>query len=111
MADTIQYEIGMLLLRKIKDPRVKNVTVVGVKVTDDLRRAVVYYSLIGEEEADRAAAGLASAKGFIRSYLARELGMKYVPELEFKRDYSMSRQEEMERLLRELKENDDESGP
>ena len=98
----------MLLIRRIKDPRVQNVTVTSVDVTDDLRRARVYFSTIDPASVARAADGLASAKGFIRSHLAKELGMRYVPDLEFRHDETAARQEELERLLREVK-NDDES--
>jgi len=99
----IRNEIGLLLLRKIKDPRLINVSIVAVEVTKDLRRAVVYYSVLGDDkQVEKAAEGLDRAKGFIRSHLARELGLRATPELVFKHDLSMARQEEMERLLKEL---------
>ena len=88
---------------KVKDPRLTNVSIVTAEVTKDLRRAVVYYSVLGDEkQALKAAEGLDRAKGFIRSHLARELGMRVTPELVFKHDLSLARQEEMERLLKEL---------
>ena len=55
-----------------------------------------------DEQARDAAAGVASAKGFIRSHLAHELEMRITPELVFKRDLSMRHQQEMEQLLKEL---------
>ncbi|MEN8142539.1 MAG: ribosome-binding factor A, partial [Thermodesulfobacteriota bacterium] len=39
VADNIKSEIANLLLRKIKEPRVYNVTITSVKTTPDLRRA------------------------------------------------------------------------
>lgn len=107
VADTIKNEIGLLLLYKINDPRVQQVTITGVTVTDDLRRASIYYSVLGEEKVRDAEAGLASAKGFMRSHLAKHLGMRYVPELEFRRDLAISRQEAMERLLKEIEEENE----
>ena len=103
VADMIKNEIALLLLRKVKDPRLTNVSIVTAEVTKDLRRAVVYYSVLGDDKQVRKAAeGLECAKGFIRSHLARELGMRATPELVFKHDLSMARQEEMERLLKEI---------
>lgn len=103
VADMIRNEIALLLLRKIKDPRLVNVSIVAAEVTKDLRRAVIYFSVLGDDkEVKKAAEGLDRAKGFIRSHLARELGMRATPELVFKHDLSMARQEEMERLLKEL---------
>jgi len=103
VADMIKNEIALLLLRKVKDPRLFNVSIISAEVTPDLRRAVVFYSVMGDEkQVKNAAAGLASARGFIRSHLARELGMRVTPELVFKLDLSMAHQQEMERLLKEL---------
>jgi len=105
VGDMIRNELALLLLRKMKDPRLKNVTIVHVGMSKDLRQANIYYSVFGsEDEARQAAAGLDSAKGFIRSHIARELGMRFTPQLTFRRDFSAVRQEEMERLFKELNE-------
>ena len=103
VADIIKNEIAMLLLRKVKDPRLTSVSIVNAEVTRDLRRAIVYYSVLGDDrQVEKAAEGLNRAKGFFRSHLARELGMRSTPELVFKRDLSMEYQEKMERLLKEI---------
>jgi len=103
VADMIKSEIAFLLLRKVKDPRLTKVNIVNTEVTKDLRRAIVYYSVLGDKQTvKKAAEGLDRAKGFIRSHLARELDMRATPELVFKRDLSMEHQEKMERLLKEI---------
>lgn len=103
VADMIKNEIALLLLRKVKDPRLEHVAIVAAEVTKDLKRATIYYSVLGDEkQLKNAAEGLASAKGFIRSHLARELGMRATPELVFKFDRSMVYQQEMEELLKEI---------
>ncbi|MBW2471655.1 MAG: 30S ribosome-binding factor RbfA [Deltaproteobacteria bacterium] len=103
VADMIKNEIALLLLRKVKDPRMTNVSIVNAEMTKDLRRAIVYYSVLGDDEqVAKAAEGLERAKGFIRSHLARELGLRATPELVFKRDLSIEHQEKMERLLKEI---------
>jgi len=106
VADSIKQEVALLLLRKIKDPRLYNVTITQVKVTPDLRRAWVYFSCL-DENVEEVAAGLGSAKGFMRSHLAREMGMRYVPDLEFKHDLTSRRMAEMDKLFREIAEEDD----
>lgn len=104
VADMIKNEIALLLLRKVNDPRLTNVSIVTVEVTRDLRKAIVYYSVLGDEQQIKnVAEGLARAKGFIRSHLARELGMRATPDLLFKLDRSMIHQQEMEMLLKEIK--------
>ena len=50
MQEFIKQEVGNMLLRELKDPRLGFVTVTGVKLTGDLREATVYVSLFGQEE-------------------------------------------------------------
>jgi ribosome-binding factor A len=108
VADMIQHEISLLLLGRIKDPRLINVSVIQVIVTKDLRRAKIFYSVYGDEQkATAAEQGLSSARGFIRKHLADHLGLRVTPELVFERDLSLIRQEEMERLFKELHSEDD----
>ncbi|MGB9824686.1 MAG: 30S ribosome-binding factor RbfA [Candidatus Hydrothermia bacterium] len=69
------------LLFEVKDPRVQGITIIRVDLTDDLKFAKVYYETAKEESVK----GLESAKGFLRSVIARELRIKFVPEIEFVR--------------------------
>ena len=48
VADLIKAELSEILLRQINDPQVKEITVTGVKVTDDLRQARVFFVRMGE---------------------------------------------------------------
>lgn len=105
VADLVKQEIADLLLRKVKDPRVAQVTVTGVKVSADLQHARVYYSVLpATTEVDKASvvAGLSKAKGFIRQELARRLHMRVVPQLSFEYDASFEYGDRIERLIREL---------
>ena len=106
VADNIKNEIATLLLRKIQDPRVYNVTITQVKITPDLRRAWIYFSCL-DRNVEEVTAGLTSAKGFIRSHLARVLGMRFVPDLEFKHDLTINRMAEMDKIFHEIAEEDD----
>lgn len=106
VADSIKQEIALLLVRKTKDPRLYNVTITQVQVTPDLRRAWIYFSC-PDDRVEEVAAGLGSAKGFMRSHLAREMGLRYVPDLEFKHDLTGRRMAEIDKLFREIGEEDD----
>ncbi|MGV1099976.1 30S ribosome-binding factor RbfA [Thiovibrio sp. JS02] len=106
VADAIKTEIADLLLRKINDPRLHNVTITKVEVSDDLGHARVFYSILDDERPENVAKGLASARGFMRSSLAKVLEMRHVPALDFRQDLAAQRQEEMERLLREIAKED-----
>ncbi len=62
VADMIKNEIALFLLNKVKDPRLTNVSIVTAEVTRDLRKAIVYYSVLGDEQqSKKAAEGLARA--------------------------------------------------
>ena len=105
VGDLIHHEISQLLLKGIKDPRIGFVTITGVEVTDDLKEAKVYYSVIGSDEDKKGAAdGLRSSTGFIRSTLRKVLALKHIPNLHFRFDNSLEYGEKIERLLKEVKE-------
>jgi ribosome-binding factor A len=92
---------------KLKDPRVGFVTVTGVRVTPDLRRAVVFYTVLGEERERRATgAGLRSAAGHLRQVVGREVRLKFLPELSFEEDDTPVRAERVDELLKKIKEED-----
>ncbi len=88
---------------RLKDPRVGFVTVIGVKVTPDLRRATIFYTAMGDERARRAtAAGLRSATAHLRQVIGHQVRMKVLPELEFEEDETIPTAGRIEELLREL---------
>ena len=101
VGDLIRNEIAMLLLSKIKDPRLLYVTITEVVMTDDLRRARIYF-VCDEKLVKKSEKGLVSAKGFIRSHLARVLKMRYVPELLFLYDPAYAERERMDQLFQEI---------
>ncbi|MBI4745966.1 MAG: 30S ribosome-binding factor RbfA [Deltaproteobacteria bacterium] len=107
VGDLLHHEISQLLIKGIKDPRIGFVTITGVEVSDDLKEAKVYYSLIGNDEDKKAAAdGLRSSTGFIRSTLRKALALKHIPNLHFRFDNSLEYGERIERLLKETIKKD-----
>lgn len=106
VAQAIQQELAILFLQGIKDPRIGAVTITRVEVSADLRRAMIFFDT-SREGGGQAAAGLESAKGFIRSHLARELNLRYAPELVFKRDIGAANRDRIEELLRRDGERDE----
>ncbi|WP_107774938.1 30S ribosome-binding factor RbfA [Nocardioides sediminis] len=84
IADRIQVVVAEMLERRIKDPRLGFVTVTDVRVTGDSQQASIFYTVLGEDEdRESTAAALESAKGLIRSEVAKQLGMRIVPTLTF----------------------------
>ena len=90
-------------IQRLKDPRVGFVTVIGVRVTRDMRSATVFYTALGDDK-ERAAtrAGLRSASAHLRSVLGRQVRLKFTPELEFLEDVGLSQVERVAELLRKI---------
>jgi ribosome-binding factor A len=87
VADRIREVVAQQLGGRIKDPRLGFTTVTEVRVTGDLHHATVFYTVLGDAEAQVAtAAALASAKGLIRSEVGKALGLRLTPSLEFTLD-------------------------
>ena len=90
-------------LQRLKDPRIGFVTVTGVDVTPDLRRAVVFYTVLGDEKQERAtAAGLRSATPHLRQAVGRQVRLKVAPELEFRVDESLVRARRIDELIERI---------
>jgi ribosome-binding factor A len=103
VADQIRMEVADILMRKIKDPRVRSVTVTDVELTADLRIAHVFVTTMETNEAEREVfAGLAKASGFVRAELGRRLTLRYLPEVIFKKDVSGPRGDRVLQLLDRL---------
>ncbi len=90
-------------LTSLKDPRIGFVTITGVDTAPDLRHAVVYYSVLGSEEEERAtAAALASAGPRLQRAVASQTRLKYTPVLSFVVDVSIREGERITQILRDL---------
>jgi len=96
-------EISQILLRDIKDPRIGFATLTGIEVSDDLKYAKVFVSILGEEdEKTNALKGLQSASGFIRRELGSRIRLRSIPELIFKIDTSLEHGAYINKILEDL---------
>jgi ribosome-binding factor A len=103
VADQIRMEVADILMRKIKDPRVRSVTVTDVELTADLRIAHVFVTTMEKDEAERDVfVGLSKASGFVRAELGRRLTLRYLPEINFRKDVSGPRGDRVLELLDNL---------
>src|SRR5258708_26409766 len=84
VAEALRESVSTTVLFELKDPRVKNVTVLHTEVSPDLRSARVFVSVMGDEKVQSLAMhGLRSARGFIQSRIADRLELRYTPILKF----------------------------
>ena len=103
VADLIKMEISDLLLKQVRDPRIGSVTITGVKVTDDLRMARIFFVELGKDQcSEEVLSGLGKASGFLRRELGRRIRLRSVPELLFSYDPSFAYGDRIERLISEI---------
>ncbi len=101
LQDLLREEISSIILRDIKDPGLGMVTILDVKMTEDLKHAKVYYSIYGnEEEKEKTASALKRSKGYIKFLLGERLKLRYMPEIAFVVDDSYEKMARIEEILK-----------
>ena len=93
------------VIRELKDSRIPLMTsVVAVHVTNDLRYAKAYISVMGDDKTkQRAMEGLKSASGFIRREIGKRVNLRYTPEFVFEADDSIEHGSHIDKLLKNIK--------
>ena len=107
--EEIQKELASSI-RNLKDPRVPNtmISITRVEATPDLRYAKVYVSFLEEQKANDALKGLKSASGYLRRELGSALQLRYMPELVWALDDSITYGAKMLKLINSLEVKHDE---
>ena len=102
--DQIQRILSDVVRREVRDPRLANSIITAVRVSKDLSVAWVYYSSLQTDvdqakQAEKLADAFASASGFLRGRLAKDLTVRRVPELRFEFDDTLSTAHRMDELI------------
>ena len=93
----------MAILTEVRDPRVKNVTVVSVDVAPDMKSAQVNVSIMGDEKQQKLSlSGLQNSAGFLQKKIADGIDMRYTPRLSFVIDKGAKNALEVHRILSEV---------
>lgn len=92
-AASLQGALQETLSRGMQDPRISGlITVMSVKLTDDLKTAFVHVSILPADRQELSMHGLKSASRHIRHLVGDLLDSRQVPELIFKLDGSLKKQ-------------------
>ena len=106
VAERVRHILSELLARQeVHDETVSatSIAVTEVRMTPDLRNATVYVKpLLGAEEAAVVKA-LRQNTAFLQREVAKRLGLKFAPRLQFKPDESFDEADRIERLLNDPK--------
>ena len=107
IADELRKEISLIINKETKDPRLQNINVTAVKVSDDIGIATVFYTLIGEsiikDKSSIDPKVLKKFSGMVRSKLSKTMQIRSVPIINFRFDESIEYSDNIETLLNNLK--------
>ncbi|GAC1312536.1 MAG: 30S ribosome-binding factor RbfA [Vulcanimicrobiaceae bacterium] len=96
----LQRELARLISTELKDPRLGFTTVTRVEITNDLQKAKVFVSIIGDRHvAKQTMTALESAKGFLRGELGHAVALRHTPELSFVEDRSTEKAIALSKVL------------
>jgi len=105
VAEAIREAVAEFLTAEARDPRIGLVTVTGVRVTPDLKRAVVQVMVHGDEETkERSRRALVHAAGAMRRVIGERLRVRTVPEVVFELDRELERASRIDALLAQLRQ-------
>lgn len=112
-AERVRHAIQQIVaaeLERMADPGLGLVTITDVTVTPDLRHAKVFYTVYGSDVTEASTKdALKRATGHLRTVVAQQVRMRYVPQIEFVADPIPQRAAKIEGLLAGLRrtESDD----
>ena len=87
VSDSIKKEVASIFLFKVNDPRLRNITITNVVLSDDLSNAKIFYSTINSKDHETSVKkALDKSKGFIRTMLGKSLSLKKIPTISFFKD-------------------------
>ena len=98
VSQEILREVNDILSKKVRDPRVQEITITEVEVTGDLQIATIYYTTLQK---------LASERQATERGLGKRLSLYKTPELIFKRDESVDYGNHIDELLKSIHEEDE----
>jgi ribosome-binding factor A len=102
VGEMVLRELSTMLVKDLRDPRLRGIGLTRVKMTDDLRHGRVFFShLDGRARAADAIKGFRSASGFIRRQIGHALGLRYTPDFDFEFDPGPESAARVDALLRE----------
>jgi ribosome-binding factor A len=108
----IREEIGQLLQRGVKDPRIGFCSVMHVRMSPDLRYANVYVSVLGTDKEQRdTLVGLERSTGWIRREIGKRIRLRYTPQLRFFKDDTLEEVYSLEEVFKRIHEEDAHGSP
>ncbi|MCL4708360.1 30S ribosome-binding factor RbfA [bacterium] len=102
VASLLREILSEIISTQLKDPAVGRITISRVALSDDLRNARVYFSMLGTDaERQKTLEGLSRAAGFLRTETGRRMDLRRAPDLQFVYDDTLDYADRIEQLLKQ----------
>jgi ribosome-binding factor A len=102
VAEEIRHVLaGLFARREFRDPELAeaDITVTEVRMSPDLKHAMVFVSRLGRTDVDGLLPLLKRAAPFLRAQVAQALRLRFAPDLSFQPDHALDHAMHIDRLL------------
>ena len=109
VAEELRKIVSMILLHDLNDSRMGFITITRIEITDDLRFARIFYSVLGDEsKKDSTREALEENMRFIRKMAVEKINMRYAMDMKFELDKSIEHSFQIDDILKKIKKKEDE---
>lgn len=99
----ILREVSDIIMNDARDKAIKNITITGCSVTNDLSFAKIYFTTQGDKKT--MLKDLEEASSYIRLELAERIEIRHTPKLKFVYDESIEYGNRIESIINEIHGN------
>lgn len=96
-------EVSDIIMNEARDNSIKDITITGCSVTNDLSFAKIYFTTLKDKK--EVLKDLEEASGFIRGELAERIEIRHTPKIKFVYDESIEYGKKIESIINEIHEN------
>lgn len=107
VAEELRKIVSVILLKDLDDPRMGFITITRIEMTNDLRYAKVFYSVLGDEnKVNETKEALMDNMRTIKRLAIERINMKYAMDIRFEADKSIENSFRVDEILKQLKKNE-----
>lgn len=102
VGEQLRHILADLFIRtEFRDPELtgERLTVTEVRMTPDLRRAIIYVTRLGRSDIDDLLPALQRVTPFLRGQLGQKLRLKFLPDLHFQADTTLDYADKIDQIL------------
>jgi ribosome-binding factor A len=102
VGELLREILAAILIERVSDPRLQELTITEVDMSPDLKVARIYYAVRQGSDPEELMMALDKALGFIKQEVARERILRTMPEFVFLPDETLDKAARLEELFESL---------